>query len=143
MPSKEVQLAPEAVQVANCYISNNMDLEKTALDMELPVHIVSAQLEKKEVKQYTSAVLMNTGYNNRHKLHSTLDTIIDKKLEEMEDLEMGSSKDIIEILALKAKLRQDEMKLEIELEKVKQSGATTNVQINNNYSNLMEKILNA
>jgi len=68
-----------------------------------------------------------------------MDAIIDKKLEEMQELDMTSSKDIIEILKLKNDMRTSELKLSIELAKATTPVHQTNIQ--NNYSDLLSRIM--
>ena len=93
---------------------------------------------------------MDIGYRNRFKLGQTLDTIIDKKMEEAEESEMYSSKDIADLLNLAHKIRMDELKAQTELEKAKAGNIRTqnNVQVltdqpfgQGNYGKLMDKLL--
>jgi len=136
----QLVISPEALSTANAYLANEMSLSATSRALGLEEHIISAQLKKKEVEKYVQAVLMDLGYNNSYKLHKTMDTLIDKKLLELDELEMSSGKDILDILALKHKMRNDELRLQIEVEKAKVAGTQVNIQ-NNNYSSLLEKIM--
>ena len=57
---------------------------------------------------------------------------------------MGSSKDIVEIMEKFHKFKMDEMKMQLELEKVKAGNAPAiqvNQQNNYNYNKLLEKLL--
>jgi len=136
----QLVISPEALSTANAYLANEMSLSATSRALGLEEHIISAQLKKKEVEKYVQAVLMDLGYNNSYKLHKTMDALIDKKLLELDELEMSSGKDILDILALKHKMRNDELRLQIEVEKAKVAGTQVNIQ-NNNYSSLLEKIM--
>jgi hypothetical protein len=83
---------------------------------------------------------MNTGYRNRLKLGNLLDSIIDKKIAEMEESDLGSSKDILDILTLVHKIRKEELELSIKLEEVRSGKVKrqTNIQINNAPNNPYE-----
>ena len=112
---------------------------------------VSEYLAKREVKQYIDQIYLDTGYRNRFKLAEVLDNLIDRKLEEAEESEVYSNKDIADLVALSHKIRMDEMKAQTELEKARAANIKnqTNVQINSaempfgqgNYGELMKKLL--
>lgn len=76
----------------------------------MPEHKVVEILEKTEVKTYLNSVYLDQGYRNRDRLGKLMDRIIEKKLEEMEESEMGSNKDIAELIAMAHKMRMDEIK---------------------------------
>jgi hypothetical protein len=96
-------------------------------------------------------VYLDAGYRNRFKLASVLDDLIDRKLEEAEETEMYSNKDLADLLQMAHKMRMDEMKAQTEAEKVSGGGGIktqNNVLINSevpfgqgNYGALMEKLL--
>ena len=82
----------------------------------------------------------------------TLDKLIDQKLEEAEESEIYTNKDLADLLMMQHKIRMDEVKAQTELEKAKNGSIKTqnNVQINTdvpfgqgNYGNLMKKLLEA
>ena len=106
-------------------------------------------LNRREVKQYIDTVYLDTGYRNRFKLADTLDTLIEKKMEEAEESEIYTSKDLADLLQMAHKMRIDEMKAQTELEKAKATNIKnqTNIQVNDggfgqgNYGKLMEKLL--
>ena len=111
---------------------------------------VQEYLGKREVKQYIDQVYLDTGYRNRFKLANTLDDLIDKKLEESEESQIYTNKDLADLIQMAHKMRMDEIKAMAELEKAKASNIKnqTNVQINSelpfgqgNYGKLMEKLL--
>jgi len=99
LPSEYVQISPEALEVANCYLQCQ-DVREVAESLEVGVDIVTQTLAKREVRAYIDHVFMDTGFNNRVKMRSAMDAIIRKKFQEMEEAQTGSNKDIIEILAL-------------------------------------------
>ena len=93
---------------------------------------------------------LDTGYRNRFKLATALDDIIERKLEEAEESQIYTNKDLADLLQMAHKMRMDEIKAMAELEKAKSSSIKnqTNVQINSempfgqgNYGKLMEKLL--
>ena len=110
---------------------------------------ISEILNRREVKQYIDTVYLDTGYRNRFKLADTLDTLIEKKMEEAEESEIYTSKDLADLLQMAHKMRMDELKAQAELEKAKATNIKnqTNVQINDgafgtgNYGKLMSKLL--
>jgi phage terminase small subunit len=93
---------------------------------------VAEYVNKPEIQRYITEVYLNSGYRNRFKIAEVMDTIIEKKLQEMEEAEIGSSKDIMEIMQAAHKMRMDEIDRMIELEKAKQKKPAnqTNIQIN-------------
>jgi hypothetical protein len=137
-----VPLNPEALKVANTYL-RTLDAQTTAKDLGLSYDYVSNVLCKKDIKRYIDSAFLEYGFNNRFKLHSAMDDILEKKLEELTETGMSSTKDVADLIALKHKMRVDELKLMIELEKARTP--STAVQVNNNYgySNLLEKLLNS
>jgi len=148
---KEECISPEGLEVAEAYL-RTWDVNETAALLDMPLHLVAACLKTREVKKYVDTVFMDVGYRNKHKLGSVLDKVIELKMEEMEDAEIGSNKDITEVLALAHKFRMDELKLMLEYEKLtqadkKQEAQTiNNVQVNNtpessNYNNLLTALL--
>ena len=76
-----------------------------------------------------------------------MDAVIQKKFQELEESEMGSTKDIAELLALSHKMTMDEMARQIELEKLLQTNIKNqvNVQINETggtkYDNLIKQLI--
>ena len=141
MSTELAAIAPESLEVGQVYLQCELDAAATAHELDLPLHIVQQHLRKPEIKNYVADVLSEVGYSKRGKLAGVLDGIIDKKLEELQELEMSSNKDILELITQRHKMRIDELKLEAEIEKARSGAGGTNVQINNNYSSLMEKIL--
>ena len=104
------------------------------------------------MKAYVDQVYLDTGYRNRFKLAETLDLLIDKKMDEAEESEVYTSKDLADLVGMAHKIRMDELKAQTELEKAKAMSIKTqnNVQINSgempfgqgNYGELMKKLLN-
>lgn len=145
-PAEVIEISPEALEVANLYMQEQ-SLDKVCEILEMPKEIITQILSRREVKAYIDNVFMNVGFNNRFKLREAMDTIIKQKFIEMEESQVGSSKDIADLLALSHKMTMDELSRQIELEKLRQSSirTQTNIQINDNsgskYESLIEKLL--
>lgn len=145
-PAEVIDISPEALEVANCYLQLQ-DLNKVADELDCTKELVTQILAKKEVKAYIDQVFFNLGFNNRFRMRQAMDAVIQKKFQELEESEMGSTKDIAELLALSHKMTMDELGRQIELEKLQQANIKNqvNVQINdgggNKYDNLMRQLM--
>ena len=130
---EEAHISPEGLEIANTYLKTT-SVEATASSLGVTQDEVSKYLNQREVKKYVDTVFLDVGYRNRFKLAATLDDIIEKKLEELDEADMTSNKDIAELLQLAHKMRVDEMKIQTDAVKAEQSGIKnqTNVQINDN-----------
>lgn len=76
-----------------------------------------------------------------------LDELIDKKWEELEEAEIGSNKDIADLLSLAHKMRMD-MSNQLQRDTLRDAPTTqSNTQVNvygeGSYGKLMEKLINA
>lgn len=148
LPAETLQIAPEALEVANCYLQLQ-DARKVADELDLPVSLVTEILAKREVKSYVDHVFMDTGFNNRFEMRAAMDALIKKKFQEMHEADVGSTKDITELLALSHKMSMDLLDREIQLAKAQQSSAPqrqVNVQINegldgSKYSHLINRLI--
>lgn len=147
-PAEYVQISPEALEVANCYLQTQ-DIRVVADELALPVDLVTDIMNRREVKAYIDHVFLDSGFNNRYKMRRAMDAIIAKKFAEMEESDMGSSKDIVEIMALSHKMTMDILDRQIKLEQIRAEKATpksqVNVQINDsgasNYDKLLTKLM--
>jgi hypothetical protein len=146
LPAETLQIAPEALEVANCYLQVQ-DARKVADELDMPVALVTEILARREVKSYVDHVFMDTGFNNRFEMRAAMDALIKKKFQEMHEADVGSTKDITELLALSHKMSMDLLDREIQLEKARQSTAPqkqVNVQINDDgskYSSLISRLI--
>ena len=148
-PAEIIQISPEALEVANCYLQVQ-NVHKVSETLNLPIEQVTEVLDRREVKAYLDNVFFDLGFNNRHKMREAMDMIIQRKFQELDEAGIGSNKDIVEILALSHKMTMEYMDKQLQLEKLKQSNlkSQVNVQINDsgggsNYGNLIERIINA
>ena len=123
-----VKVNPEAMEVANSYLQN-FSIEETAQYLDLSPTQVSNLLDTPAVKRYIDSVFMDTGYRNRHKIGQVLDKMIEAKLEEAEETEIYTNKDLLDLLKFANDMRKDS------------SGPQkqTNVQVNH-YNRLMEDL---
>lgn len=139
-PLQDYKISPEIFEVATTYVKT-LDLETTARTLDLPVDVVSGILDKKEVKRYVDQIFLQEGYMQRNKLNDVMTKIIDLKVEEMDESEMGSNKDILEIMKLAHQMQMDHNKAAKE---ASAPSVQNNFQQNvhgDNYSNLMAKII--
>lgn len=147
-PAQALAISPEALEIANTYLQCQ-NLNKTAQDLGLAPDMVSEILDRREVRAYIDNVFLDMGFNNRFLMREVMDTIIRKKLQELDEAEIGSSKDIMDILALSHKMTMDALDRQIQLEKIRnpQVKTQTNVQINElggdgtKYGALLQKLI--
>lgn len=143
-PETDFHMSPEMVEITTTYLQC-ASIGETADALNIPKEKVSYYLNKPEARRFIDTIFLEQGYLNRHKLQGVLDRIIEMKLEEMEDSEIGSNKDILDILAFAHKVGEDVRKGIRETEKVSEIRNQTNVQINgemgDNYSALMSKLI--
>lgn len=148
-PAECLAIDPEGLLVANTYLQNP-NIDEVAQDLDISRDVIAQILSRREVKAYIDSVFFNTGFNNKFQMRELMDVIIKKKLAEMDEAEVSSTKDITEILALSHKMTIEYMDKEIQLEKIRQSTSKvqTNIQINNdagggsNYSSLLQQLMN-
>jgi hypothetical protein len=148
LPAATIQIAPEALEVANCYLQLQ-DAKKVANELDLAPTLVTEILARREVRAYIDHVFMDTGFNNRFVMRDAMDALIKQKFQDMHEAGTGSTKDITELLALSHKMSMDLLDREIQLEKLRAGSAPqkqVNVQINeldgSKYSSLINKLIN-
>lgn len=143
-PAEAVTISPEALEVANCYLTTQSHV-KVAEDLGLPETLVLEYLSRPEVTRYIDQVFFDQGFNNRFMLRKAMDTLISRKFQELDEAEVGSSKDIADLLALSHKMTMEQLDRQIQLEKLKDRTPTTqtNIQINDlsNHQRLLERLL--
>lgn len=149
-PAEALDISPESLEIANVYLQEG-DMHKVAEALDVSLELVTQTLSRREVKAYVDNVFYNIGFNNRFRLRSLMDTIIQKKLKDMDEAETGSTKDITEIIALSHKMTMEQMDKEIQLLKLTQpktqTQLTNNIQINEGitgtkYGTLIDKLIN-
>lgn len=134
-PAEALQISPENLEIANCYLELQ-DSQQVANALDVPVDFVTRTLARSEIKAYINQVFYEVGFNNRFRMRDLMDTLIKKKLSDMQESETGSNKDIVDLIALSHKMSMELLDKEIQLEKLKQGSAAaaiktqTNIQIN-------------
>lgn len=148
LPAETIQISPEALEVANCYLQCQ-NPQQVAHELDLEPSTVTSILARREVKSYIDHVFMDTGYNNRFLLRKAMDALIKQKFQELEEGQIGSNKDIADLLQMSHKMSMDLLDRQIQLEKLRQ-GSTgpqkqVNVQINeldgSKYSQLVQRLV--
>jgi hypothetical protein len=143
------RISPEGLEVANAYLELG-NIQAVCIRLKLDEGECSEILAKREVKSYVDQVYLDTGYRNRFKLAEALDDLIDKKMEEADESEIYSNKDLADLLQMAHKMRMDEIKAQVDLEKAKASNVKNQINIQNNgelpfgqgnYGELMKKLL--
>lgn len=148
LPAETIRIAPEALEVANCYLQTQ-DAKQVALELDLAPDLVTEILARREVRGYIDSVFMDTGFNNKFQMRAAMDALLKKKFQELHEADTGSTKDISELLALSHKMSMDLLDREIQLEKLRSGTAPhkqVNVQINegldgSKYSHLISKLI--
>lgn len=149
LPAETIQIAPEALEVANCYLQLQ-DAKQVAAELDLAPDLVTEILKRREVKSYIDHVFMDTGFNNKFQMRAAMDALLKQKFTELHEAGTGSTKDISELLALSHKMSMDLLDRELQLEKIRAGNAgpqkQVNVQINDGldgskYSSLISKLI--
>ena len=145
-PDAEWALNPEAQTVAETYLMYS-DVRLTAKELGIPREKVTYYLNRPEVKRFLDTIFLEQGYLNRTRLQDVLDEVFELKLEEMRESEMGSKKDIADLIALAHKIRTDEAKTINISETTNAPRNQINIQNNtssdfgSNYNSLLEKLV--
>ena len=137
MSQEIAKIGPEVYDIANLYLELG-SVKEVAKSSELPQYEIVEILRRPDIKAYLDGVYLDLGYRNRTKLAKLMDKIIDSKLEEAEETEMYTDKDLVDLIQLQHKMRIDEIKLEY------RDGPTVNIAnfADGNYGKLMEKLMN-
>lgn len=136
-------ISPEGMKVAMAYLENGSSITAASEVLNMPLADVEGILKKNEVATLINRIYYETGFRNRDKLGKIMDALITQKLEEMDDTEMGSEKDIADLLKLQHDMKMQEMKMEIalmEARKKNEPASQTNIQINTGYDALIQKL---
>ena len=143
------KMSPEGLEIANTYLEQG-SIPAVCAKLGVSENEVTEILNKREIKQYIDTVFLDTGYRNRFKISETLDMLIEKKLEESEETEIYTNKDMADLLQMAHKMRIDELKAQTDLEKAKSQTVKTQVNIQDNsgtpfgqgnYGQLIKKLM--
>jgi len=108
-PEEQYKISPEALEIASTYLACH-DTKETAMVLGIEPERVTYYLRKPDVRRFIDTIFLEQGYMNRNKIQDMMDKLFKMKLEEMEDTEMGTSKDIVDLLTLQHKMRMEEIK---------------------------------
>lgn len=147
LPAQNLQ--PEAMEVVEAYLRNDRDVNRAAEDLNTTPTIISDLINKREVRSYLDHLFMEAGFRNREKFFDVLDNILDAKIEELDEAQMSSSMDIMDIMKIYHGMKIKELELSIKLQELQQGGkgqnakTINNLQINNSsgYDNLLSRII--
>ena len=143
------KMSPEGLEIANSYLEHG-SIPAVASKLRVSQNEVTEILNKREIKQYIDTVFLDTGYRNRFKISETLDMLIEKKLEEADETEIYTNKDMADLLQMAHKMRIEELKAQTEMEKAKAQVVKTQVNIQDNgglpfgqgnYGELIKKLM--
>jgi len=138
-------VSPEGAKIANTYLANACSIKDTSQALSMPTFEISAILQQPLVKTYVNSILREYSYGHMVKIAEKLDDLVDIKWAELEEAEIGSNKDIADLLALAHKMRLDMSNL-LQKDVAKGEGVTKNTQVNvygeGSYGLLMEKLIN-
>ena len=130
-PAEVLQISPENLEIANCFLQMQ-DAKAVAHELDIPVDMVTRVLARSEIKAYVNQVFFDVGFNNRFRMRELMDTLIKKKLQDMNEAEIGSNKDILDLIAQSHKMSMELMDREIALEKLKQANNAANIKTQTN-----------
>ena len=139
------KISPEGVHVANVYLESSCNISDTARVLNMQRHEVAEILDNRYVKKYIDNVMQEAGFRQMNKLEEIMNELIEKKMQELAEAEVGSSKDIADLLALANKMANDKAKLLHEKAKEEKVLLQKNTQFNiydsaSSYGKLMEAI---
>ncbi|AJA73593.1 terminase small subunit [Salmonella phage Shivani] len=127
-------MSPEGMDVIEAYLQCGSDVPTAARSLGMSEIAFRDIMNRSEVKNYLNDIFMESGFRNRDRLFGVLDEVIKRKLEELEETGMGSDQDIMDILWKAHKMKMEEMKMMVELEKaraaVRAPANQTNIQNN-------------
>ncbi|QIN92792.1 terminase small subunit [Phage NBSal003] len=127
-------MSPEGMDVIEAYLQCGSDVPSAARSLGMSEIAFRDIMNRSEVKNYLNDIFMESGFRNRDRLFGVLDEVIKRKLEELEETGMGSDQDIMDILWKAHKMKMEEMKMMVELEKAKAAirapANQTNIQNN-------------
>ena len=102
------KMSPEGLTIANTYLEVG-NVPAVCARLKMDTAKVSEMLNKREIKAYIDQVYLDTGYRNRFKLANSLDDLIERKLEEAEESQIYTNKDLADLYVMAHKMRVDEM----------------------------------
>lgn len=106
-------MAPEYELIATKYLELQSPV-KTAQALAMTTDKVMDILRKPSVRKYLDTHYLETGYINKHTIQSTLNKMIDQKMQDAEESGIYTKKDLADLLEMAHDFRLAEEKLAIE-----------------------------
>lgn len=113
------EMSPEGMRVVEAYLACGSNIDQVGEYLGMPQTAVVQVYNRPEVRNYLNTLFMESGFRNRGKFFGIMDEIVKKKLEDLEESELGSEADILEIMKTYHKMKMDEMAMQIKLEEAK------------------------
>jgi hypothetical protein len=143
------EITPEGAEIANTYLELGCDIQKASEVLDIPAHRINTILSDKFVKGYITQVMTDAGLRKMTSITERMEDLIDKKMEEMENLDMVSSKDVADLLNMVHKMHTEQAKIVVaSTPKEGSNKIPTNQQINvfaaddnSQYGKLMKAII--
>lgn len=129
---KAPKLDPVLLAVANDYLANQ-EISEIATSYGITPDRVTQILEKKEVKEYINTIFLTQGYLHRNKRLALINKVIDHKLEEATESGIYSKVDLLYWIKM---LNEIETSI-----RPKKEVPQVAIQVNNNYQELMKKLI--
>jgi hypothetical protein len=117
---KERIMSPENQLIADKYMEFK-SIEKTAHMLKTTEDKIAKAIRRQDVRRYIDERFLETGFNNKHRVQELMDKIISNKLAEVEEAEVYTKKDLVELLQINHQMRAVEEKLAIERLKLEAS----------------------
>jgi len=139
-------ISPDGAKIANTYLANGCSIKECSQSLDVPTHEIAAVLQQPLIKTYVNSILREHGYRHMAQIAEKLDDLVDRKWAELDEAEIGSNKDIADLLLMAHKFRMDMSKL-LQADVSKEVGLTKNTQVNvygeGSYGKLMEKLIDS
>jgi len=139
------QISPEGAEIANKYLSTGCSILATSDQLGIPTYSISATIEQPLVRKYINRIISDTGFRRMESIMQKVESLIDKKWDEIEEAEIGSNKDIADLLAMAHKMSLDFNKvLAVETagsKVVSQKNTQVNLYGEGSYGKLMQKLI--
>jgi CHAT domain-containing protein len=145
-PVQYVEISPEALELANHYLQTQ-NIDEVCNTMGVTQSYALNILNRREVKAYIDHVFMDCGFNNRILMRRAMDAILRRKFQDMEEMDVGSEKDILDIMKVSHQMTMDILDRQIKLEQIRMEKrekekvkptSQVNLQINDNSNNKQE-----
>jgi len=138
-------ISPEGAEIANRYLQCACSLYLTSEQLGVPTYEISATIEQPLVRKYINRILQETGQRRMESIMRKLDDLIEKKWLELEEAEIGSNKDIADLLGMAHKMSLDTNKIlaaeSAGSKVVSQKNTQVNLYGQGSYGKLMEKLI--